>query len=134
MTKRSLLSLRNSCLPLLIACAGAVITLQFVPVLEAFQIPRHTSSKTRTTSSSTTTTTTTTIGFAPLVSVEKKKIGTRLFDKQQQQQQDDDDHRQNSNTQQAAKDEEQVEVGTKEYYSGFLSSPIQDESAATAEV
>ena len=72
-----------------------------VQCIEAFQSPRKTHSRTIPISCSS-------VSRSPL-----STIGTRLFGEEQ-----DGDA------------EEQVEVGTKEYYSGFLSSPIEDETVA----
>ena len=92
--------------PWLIACT--IVNFQRVLVIEAFHQTSFGTKKTISASSN--------FHFSPFVS------STRLFDTQQ-------DNSDDTNIQ-AAKTEEQVEVGTKDYYSGFLSSPIQDETVA----
>lgn len=103
-------------IPLLIGCA--IFNLQCLPVIRAFSIARHTSCGTRTTRIPTDFSTGSATNFPPFVGSGTKRMGTRLFDKQQ----DNDDEE--------TKAEDQVEVRTKDYYSGFLSSPIQDETVA----
>ena len=106
-----MLSMSLFCSHLLIAYAIA----NFVnpTTVEAFQTARHSSVRVTPSFSSIDSATL----FSHFVSIGTKPIHTRLFETQQ-----DDD----ANTQ----TEEQVAVGTQEYYKGFLSSPIQDETVA----
>ena len=104
-----MLSMSLFCSHLLIAYAIA----NFVnpTTVEAFQTARHSSVRVTPSFSSFDSAT------SHFVAKGTKPIHTRLFETQQ-----DDD----ANTQ----TEEQVAVGTQEYYKGFLSSPIQDETVA----
>ena len=110
------MSQRN--LSLWIAC-GIVLCLQLVPGIDAFQfrVPNNDSVGTKTRMRTYASSATTTMDFLPIASIGTEALtirkSTRLFDKQP-----DDNN------------DETVEVGTKEYYSGFLASPIQDETVA----
>jgi hypothetical protein len=89
-----------------------VVALCMFPVLEAFEVSYHHSTK----------------ATRPLLfSVRRKEqqgITTCLFDKIKR----DDDY--DNDDEIIMEEETVVEVGTKEYYTGFLSSPIQDETVA----
>ena len=104
-----MLSMSLFCSHLLIAYAIA----NFVnpTTVEAFQTARHSSVRVTPSFSLVDSAT------SHFVAMGTKSIHTRLFETQQ-----DDD----ANTQ----TEEQVALGTQEYYKGFLSSPIQDETVA----
>jgi hypothetical protein len=90
----------------------SIVAFCLFPALEAFEVSHYNTKAT-----------------LPLsFSVRRKEQGiTCLFDKNKR---NDDDNVNDNDDEVIMEEETVVEVGTKEYYTGFLSSPIQDETVA----